>query len=135
MVLVLAAPPEQLDGHWAGNIAGAPRGPRPEVSAIAAVAFARSLPEPGELVWASGVLGADVAALCAWAQAAVLDPTSGTSTSPEVVVADANGLPDLREHRPRSIVLAGPVPHDLPCGYSWRTETIGDTALTTGVLS
>lgn len=135
VVLVLAAPPEQLDGYWSGSIAGAPRGTRPEVSAPAAVAFARTLPEPGELVWASGVLGADIAALCGWAQAAVLDPTTGAATtSPDVVVADADPLPDLGEHQPRSIVLTGPVPHQLPCGYRWRTETIGDTALTTGVL-
>lgn len=134
VVLVLAAPPEQLDGHWSGSIAGPARGSRPEVSALAAVAFARTLPEPGELVWASGMLGTDVAALCCWAQAAVLDPMTGSTTSPDVVVADADSLPGLSEHRPRAIVLAGPAPHELPCGYRWRTETIGDTALTTGVL-
>lgn len=135
VVLVLAAPPEQLDGHWAGSLAGAARGPRPDVSAPAALAFARTLPEPGELVWATGVLGTDVAALCSWAQAAALDPTAGRATLPDVVVADADCVPDLGEHRPRAIVLAGPVPHDLPCGYRWRTEEIGDTALTTGVLA
>ena len=135
VVLVLAAPPEQFDGHWSGSTAGATRGPRPDVSAHAAVAFARTLPEPGELVWASGELGTDIAALCGWAQAAVLDPTSEpTTTSPDVVVADAGRLPDLGDHRPRSIVLAGPAPHQLPCGYRWRTDVIGDTALTTGVL-
>ncbi len=136
VVLVLAAPPEQLDGHWSGSLSGPVRGSRPEVSAIAALAFARTLPEPGELVWATGLLGAEIAALCGWAQAAVLDPTTGAATtSPDVVVADADSRPDLSGHRPRSIVLAGPVPDELPSGYRWRTETIGDTALTTGVLS
>lgn len=136
VVLVLAAPPEQLDGHWSGSLSGPVRGSRPEVSALAALAFARTLPEPGELVWASGLLGADIAALCGWAQAAVLDPTTGAATtSPDVVVADADSLPELSGHRPRSIVLAGPAHAELPCGYRWRTETIGDTALTTGVLS
>lgn len=136
VVLVLAAPPEQLDGHWSGSLAGPVRGSRPEVSALAAVAFARTLPEPGELVWASGLLGADVAALCGWAQAAVVDPTTGAATaSPDAVVADADSLPELSGHRPRSIVLAGPAHAELPSGYRWRTETIGDTALTTGVRS
>lgn len=138
VVLVLAAPPEQLDGQWSGAVAGPARGRRPEVSAPAAVAFARILPEPGELVWVSGVLGADVAALCCWAQAAVLDPTTGAAacpTNPDVVVADFCQLPALDfEPGPRAIVLAGPTPDKLPPGYRWRTETIGDTALTTGVL-
>ena len=136
VVLVLAAPPEQLDGHWSGSLAGPVRGSRPDVSAPAAVAFARTLPEPGELMWASGLLGADVAALCGWAQAAVVDPTTGAATTnPDAVVADADSLPELSGHRPRSIVLAGPTHAELPSGYRWRTETIGDTALTTGVLS
>jgi len=138
VVLVLAAPPEQLDGRWSGSIAGAPRGRRPEVSALAALAFARSLPEPGELVWASGVLGTDVTALCRWAQAAVLDPTVGSSTgdtAPDVVICDSSNQPAMGDAPlPRVLVLAGAKPDDLAAGYRWRTETIGDSALTTGVL-
>ena len=138
VVLILAAPPEQLDGPVPGAIAGAPRGPRPEVSALAGLAFARTLPEPGEQVWASGVLGPDLAALCRWSLAAVLDP-SGTaspcSAPPDVVVADSGRLPVLGDRqRPRAIALAGPAPDHLPGGYRWRTETIGETTLTTGVL-
>lgn len=138
VVLVLAAPPELLDQEWSGSLAAPARSPRPEVSMPAAVAFARTLPEPGELVWASGVLGPEVAALCRWAGAAVLDPTGPGATShalPDVVVADACRISvPAAGPRPRAVVLAGPPPGELPPGYRWRTDHPGDLPLLTGVL-
>ena len=48
VVLILDRGVDAPDTDWPGALAGPLRGPRPEVSAAAAVAFARLLPEPGE---------------------------------------------------------------------------------------
>ena len=135
VVLILAAPPQEPDVPWNGAVAGPGRAERPQVSAAAAVAFARLLPEPGELVCASGPLGPEVAALAAWAQAAVLAGGPGAvhpPATPDVVVADAaEGLAWLA-CSPRAVVLTGTAPADLPRTYRWTSECIGDQQLTTG---
>lgn len=179
VVLILDRPVDADDTDWAGALAGPVRGTRPEVSSAAAVAFARLLPEPGELLWASGPLAAEVAALARWSGAAVLDPIANprtpadpvasaptaagragfdklnqralslaepvetttptpaepvetTSSTPDLVLA--NSLSALGNRRPRAIVLTGEPPADLPAGYRWTSESIGDHQLTTGVL-
>jgi len=138
VVLILAAPPAELDPDWPGTVAAPARPSRPQVSAAAAVAFARLLPEPGEMLWASGPLGAEVAALAAWAQAAVLhEPSAEASTkepTPDLMVADASDVLTLLDGRsPRAIVLTGEASVDPPGAYRWNREGIGDHQLTTGV--
>lgn len=146
VVLVLAAPPEELDTEWSGSVAQPTRPPRPQVSAAAAVAFARLLPEPGELLLASGALAADVGALATWSGAAVarlVEPAETPAASrravgadPDLVVADAtNALAVLNGRSPRAVVLTGAAPADLPGGYRWSSESVGDHQLTTGVLA
>ncbi|WP_051209463.1 precorrin-6y C5,15-methyltransferase (decarboxylating) subunit CbiE [Propionicicella superfundia] len=135
VVLVLAARPDEPDAAWAGVIAGPDRAPRPQVSAAAAVAFARLLPEPGELVWATGELGADVAALAAWAGAAIdrdaTIPRRAAAPVADVVVA---GTADVLDGvSPRAAVLTGRVPEPLPAGYHWTGESVAGLLLTTGV--
>ncbi|MGV8908045.1 MAG: precorrin-6y C5,15-methyltransferase (decarboxylating) subunit CbiE [Propionicimonas sp.] len=135
VVLILAAPPQSPDLPWDGALAGPGRCERPQVSAAAAVAFARLLPEPGELVCASGPLGPEVAALAAWAQAAVLAGRPGAvhpDTTPDVVVADAGEGLGWLTCNPRAVVLTGTAPPDLPRTYRWTSEHIGDHQLTTG---
>jgi len=135
VVLILAARPEDTDLPWQGAVSGPERPARPQVSAAAAVAFARLLPEPGELVCASGPLGPEVAALAAWAQAAVLAGLPGTvhpHTIPDVVVADAGEGIDWLTCSPRAVVLTGTPPAELPSTYRWTSERIGDHQLTTG---
>lgn len=144
VVLVLAAPPDELDTEWAGSIARPERPTRPQVSAVAAVVFARLLPEPGELLWASGPLAVEVAALAEWAGAAarlvetprLVEPAGTDLPSPDLVVADAaNALAALNGRSPRAVVLTGAAPADLPGGYRWSSESVGDHQLTTGVLA
>lgn len=132
VVLILDRPIDAEDTDWAGVFAGPARSPRPDASAAAAVAFARLLPEPGELVWASGPLAADVAGLARWSGAAVVDPGAVIDPGPDVVLAET--VPMLDAHQPRAIVLTGGRPSDLPAGYRWSSERFGDHQLTTGVL-
>lgn len=129
VVLVLAEPPEASDAPWPGVQAGPARAPRPDVSTAAAVAFARLLPEPGELLAASGALGSEVAALAAWSGAAVVAGPAGSGA--DLVLADAAGVL-LDETTARAIVLVGPT-SGLPPSYAWRTESVGECRLTTGV--
>ena len=141
VVLVLDRPLDAEDTDWSGVVAGPSRSPRPQVSPAAAVAFARLLPEPGELLLASGPLAPEVAALARWAGAAVA-PTrpvappsqpvrAATPLAPDLVLAHASD--ELGSHRARAIVLTAE-PDDLPTGYRWTSERIGDHRLTTGVL-
>jgi precorrin-6y C5,15-methyltransferase (decarboxylating) CbiE subunit len=78
VIVVLDRPPAESDADWPGSLAGPVRAPRPQVCPAAAVAFARLLPEPGELLQASGPLAAEVAALARWAGAAVVHPGPGS---------------------------------------------------------
>lgn len=145
VVLILDQGVDAPDSDWPGAVAGPLRGPRPSVSAAAAVAFARLLPEPGELLWASGPLAGDVAALGRWSGAAVGEPPSSinadTPATPATPVAPkpATGLVTtaslaaLAAHAPRAIVLTGEPPAVLPGGFRWTSEHIGDHLLTTGV--
>lgn len=178
VVLILDRSPDQPDADWPGDVAGPTHSPRPQVSAAAAVAFARLLPEPGELLWASGSLADEVAALARWAGAAVTTPrtvpeeqprneaasrraivtgalrdaggsflAAGSSGSVPADVVLANTLAEV-SGTPRAIVLVTPTvpeepgeertgrhegPDDLPTGYRWATEQVGDHQLTTGV--
>lgn len=139
VVLILAAPPQAADRPWDGAVSGPRRPERPQVSAAAAVAFARLLPEPGELLCASGPLGPEVAALAAWAQAAVqigvltgLPGTIHPHATPDVVVADAGEEFAWLACSPRAVALTGTAPPDLPSAYRWTSERIGDHQLTTG---
>ena len=219
VVLILDHSPDRPDADWPGDVASPARAPRPRVSAAAAVAFARLLPEPGELLWASGPLAEEVAALARWSGAAVITapqqqprnasdppvpeeqprneatPTTlpeeqpkneatpatlpeeqprneaasrrashavtdalrdaegsflapGSSGSVPADVVLANTLAEVSS-TPRAIVLVAPPtvpeepgegrtgrhegPADLPTGYRWATEQVGDHQLTTGV--
>ena len=135
VVLILAAAPQSPDLPWEGSASGPGRPQRPQVSAAAAVAFARLLPEPGELLCSSGPLGYEVAALAAWAQAAVLMGRPGAITppaTPDVVVADAGEGTAWLTSGPRAVVLTGTSPAELPSAYRWTSERIGDHQLTTG---
>jgi precorrin-6y C5,15-methyltransferase (decarboxylating) CbiE subunit len=180
VVLILDHSPDRPDADWPGDVAGPTRVPRSQVSAAAAVAFARLLPEPGELLWASGPLAEEVAGLARWSGAAVITPpvpeeqpknthtpvpeeqprneaasrraihavtdalrdaggsflTAGSSGAvrvppPDVLLTDT--LTTLDGLVPRALVLTGPAPADLPTGYRWTTEQVGDHQLTTGV--
>jgi precorrin-6y C5,15-methyltransferase (decarboxylating) CbiE subunit len=154
VVLILDRPPTEPDADWPGWLAAPVRPPRPEVSAAAAVAFARLLPEPGELLWVSGPLADEVAALARWAGAAVVSPAtsflgrssgSGEVQSADVVLTDA--IQDVTGS-PRAVVLISPTlpeetreerarrhegPLHLPAGYRWSSEEVGGHQLTTGV--
>ena len=135
VVLILTAPPQESDLPWNGAVAGPAHPARPQVSAAAAVAFARLLPEPGELLGASGPLGSEVAALAAWAQAAVLIGAPGViapQANPDVIVADAGEAVAWLTGTPRAVVLTGDAPAELPRTYRWTSERIGDHQLTTG---
>jgi len=135
VVLILAARPDDTDLPWPGAVSGPARPQRPQVSAAAAVAFARLLPEPGDLVCASGPLGPEVAALAAWAQAAVIAGLPGTihpHAIPDIVLADAGEGIDWLTYTPRAVVLTGTAPTALPGTYRWTSERIGDHQLTTG---
>lgn len=127
VVLILADPPATEDPEWSAVIATPNRAPRPVVSAAAAVAFARLLPEPGELLVAEGPLAAEVSALARWAGAAVSD--TGAEHA-EVILTDNSGL--IARCRARTAVLTGPQPEPPPT-YRWQTEIINDQQLTTGV--
>lgn len=133
IVLVLATHPDSPDAVWSAAIAGPTRTARPAVSAAAAVVFARLLPEPGELLIASGPLGADVAALTRWAQAAVV--TEPVGAVPDVVLAPAEDALAACASRPRAVALTGKAAEELPEGYVWTSEVIEGHHLTTGVRS
>lgn len=83
LVLVLDRHPDDADGPWSGWLAAPDRPPRPEVCAAAAVAYVRLLPAPGELLWARGILAAEVAALARWggASAVVADDERAAPTA------------------------------------------------------
>jgi precorrin-6y C5,15-methyltransferase (decarboxylating) CbiE subunit len=138
VVLILAAPPDELGPDWPGTVAAPARPSRPQVSAVAAVAFARLLPEPGEMLWAGGPLGAEVAALAAWAHAAVLrEPCTLAGTkapTPDLVLADASDVLTLLDGcSPRAVVLTGQAPVSPPSAYRWNSERIGNDQLMTGL--
>lgn len=126
VVLILAEAPANDDPSWPAVIAAPQRPPRPSVSAAAAVAFARLLPEPGELLTVAGPLADEVAALARWAGAAVLpDPSAPAQL---ILTDDPN---DLRPAQARAVVLTGTA--TPPPGYQWHTETIQHQQLSTGV--
>lgn len=130
VVLVLAEPPQRLDPAWSGWLARPARAGR-QVSAAAAVAFTRLLPEPGELLWATGPLGDEVAALASWVGAAV---ALGGPTPPGPIDVAVAASPELLQaHQPRSIVITGELAFSLPASYRWQSEQIGDHQLRTGV--
>lgn len=136
VVLVLERLPAEADTPWTGWAALPARADRPDVCAAAALAFARTLPAPGELVSASGPLSADFSALARWSQAAVIElrrsdlpPSVG---APDVVLAPARAE-ELIDLAARAVVLTGTPPDTLPAGYRWRSETITGHQLTTGV--
>ncbi|MBK8469467.1 MAG: precorrin-6y C5,15-methyltransferase (decarboxylating) subunit CbiE [Actinomycetales bacterium] len=131
VVLVLAEPPESCDPPWSGTIAGRETRRRPDVCAAAAVAFARLLPEPGELLAASGSLAEEVAALARWCGAAVVPGPAPDGLAPDVILTD-NPLA-LDANRPRAVVLTTTPPERLPAGYRWTSEHVGGHHLTTGV--
>jgi precorrin-6y C5,15-methyltransferase (decarboxylating) CbiE subunit len=154
VVLVLAAPPDELHPFWNGTLAGPERAARPEVCAAAAVAFVRLLPEPGDLLLVSGPLADEVAALAAWSGAALARPAAlpsapgpddatvstpgraqptpelGAAISPDLVLTDSLGH---LTGSPRAVVFTGEPPDGLPAGYHWLSEQVGDHHLTTGV--
>ncbi|MGB4890408.1 MAG: precorrin-6y C5,15-methyltransferase (decarboxylating) subunit CbiE, partial [Propionicimonas sp.] len=126
VVLVLAEHPGTTLRPWPGGIAGPRRPDRPSTNAVAAVAFVRLLPEPGELVWAFGALGEEVGLLAGWAQAAVLlDPAAG-DPDPDVVATDRfSDLELLVGRSPRAVCLATTSPPpELPSGYHWQLERL-----------
>lgn len=131
VVLILDSPPAELNPDWAGQLARPSRAKVAQVSAAAAVIFARLLPEPGELLWAEGPLAAEVSALAAWAGAAVARP--GVGGTPEVILTADSEL--LNYHRPRAVALTEVSPITLPPHYHWQREQIGEHLITTGVLS
>lgn len=136
VVLVLERLPAEADAPWTGWAALPPRPARPDVCAAAALAFARTLPSPGELVSASGPLSADFSALARWSQAAVIElPRCELPLAvgaPDVILAPAR-VDELIDLTARAVVLTGTPPDALPAGYRWRTETITGHQLTTGV--
>ncbi|HBX79555.1 MAG TPA: precorrin-6y C5,15-methyltransferase (decarboxylating) subunit CbiE [Propionibacteriaceae bacterium] len=128
--VVLIVTPSTLDDDppWAAVQAAPDRADRPQVAAAAAVAFVRMLPEPGDLVWVTGPLADELAALADWAGAAV---TTASSGEPDLILTD--DLRNLSGRSPRCVVLTTPHPDPLPAGYRWSAESIGDHHLTTGV--
>lgn len=135
VVLVLAQHPSASEQPWSGWLAAPDRRPRPQVSAAAAVAFTRLLPEPGELLWASGPLADEVAALARWTGAAAIlggsAPTPSALTGPAAVLL-APGVDGMDLTGVRAVVLTDPDAerHD---GFRWSTETVGAHTLRTGV--
>lgn len=145
VVLVLARHPDAPDSGWGGAVAGPARAQRPRVSAAAAVAFARLLPEPGELVWVQGRLAEEVASLAAWSGAAVeivrdrpseaAGPRTMSGQPPDLVLGEPQVVgPLLKAVTPRVAVLVGrPEPGAaLPADYHWRPESVGEETITTG---
>ena len=131
VVLILDRPVNAADPDWAGDLSGPTRPARPEVSAAAAVAFARLLPGPGELLRAGGALAGEVSDLARWAGAAVVsDAGAADLIGPDVILTDS---PDTITGTPRTVVLSGPTPDVLPLGYRWSSEQIAGHQLTTGV--
>ncbi|MFV0430505.1 MAG: precorrin-6y C5,15-methyltransferase (decarboxylating) subunit CbiE [Arachnia sp.] len=132
VVLILADHPDAPGPGWGATIAGPDRAPRPRPSAAAAVAFAALLPEPGELLWATGDLAADVAALAAWSGAAVdrdpAIPRPEAAALPEVVLAGDPAA--LQGISPRAVVLdtGGP----LPGGYRWTEHVLAERTIWAG---
>ncbi len=106
VVLILDHSPDRPDADWPGDVASPARAPRPRVSAAAAVAFARLLPEPGELLWASGPLAEEVAALARWSGAAVI-------TAPQQQPRNASG-PPVPEEQPRNEATPTTLPEEQP---------------------
>ncbi len=136
VVLILADHPDDRGPGW-GAVIAAPNWPqRPTVCDAAAVAFAALLPQPGELLWATGDLADDVAALAAWAGAAVdrdpARPRRANAPAPNAVLAPT--LAALAGHTPQTVVLTQPPDAELPDDYTWTTRTVGDTTLTIGAL-
>lgn len=134
VVLVLADPPTGPDALWAGTVAGPSRPDRPTPGVAAALAFARLLPGPGELLWARGPLADEVAALAAWSGAATHigdEPPAGPAA--DVLVTDT--VDDVsRAGESRAVVLTGTTPQDhLPPGFGWTRESAGGHTLLTGV--
>ena len=136
VVLILADHPDELGPAW-GAVMSAPNRPqRPTVSDAAAVAFAALLPEPGERVWAAGDLADDVAALAAWAGAAV-DRDSTTQRPVEAPAPDAVLAPtsaSFAGFTPQTVVLTAASDTDRLDEYAWTTRTVGGTTLTIGEL-
>ncbi|PID95940.1 MAG: precorrin-6y C5,15-methyltransferase (decarboxylating) subunit CbiE [Actinomycetales bacterium] len=131
VVLVLAAHPDDPDRDWDGTVARPQRADRSALGAVtpaAALAFARLLPEPGELLWARGPLAGDLAALAGWAGAAITldDPPE----APDLVLTDSSS--DIGDSA-RAVVVTGPAPDPLPEGYHWAREVVDGHQVTTGV--
>lgn len=137
VVLVLAQRPDEDDPAWAGVTAGPDRPGLPAVSVPAAVAFARLLPGPGELLRATGSLASDVAALARWAGAAVEPdaavPRPSGVPGPDVLVAD--DVAALDGVAPRAVVLCGDAHEPLAAGYRWTRDSVAGLTLSTGVRS
>jgi precorrin-6y C5,15-methyltransferase (decarboxylating) CbiE subunit len=134
VVLILDAPPDQSAPDWKGWLAR-PTRPKPgRTSAAAAVAFARLLPEPGDLLWAGGELAAEVAALASWAGAAVLEtlPQAPSDPAPDLFLADS--LDSLGSQLPRVIVLTNTSALPAIDGYHWQHEQVSTHHLITGAL-
>lgn len=127
VVLILSEPPAADDPEWPAVIAAPKRAPRPSVGAAAALAFARLLPEPGELLVATGPLAAEVSDLARWVGAAVA--TAGAELA-DVLLTDDPAL--LTDCPARAVVLTGPQP-ELPATHRWQTEIIHEQHLNTGV--
>jgi precorrin-6y C5,15-methyltransferase (decarboxylating) CbiE subunit len=141
VVLVLEAPPTELDPAWQGQLARADRGPVGRVTPAAAVAFARLLPRPGDLLWGDGPLAEEVAALAHWAGAAVTAPHACTNRPDLVLSADPTLLADSElftdsagAQQPRVVVLSCPDHSQLSPNYDWHHEQIDSQCLTTGIL-
>lgn len=133
VVLILDRNVDAEDTEWSGVLAGPGRATRPVASIAAALAFVRLLPEPGELLLATGPLAAEVAALARWSGAAVTlaAPEPGARIiHPDVVLTDAL---DAVPGAPRAIVLTGPAPSNLPADYRWTSDDAGGYHLMTGV--
>lgn len=126
VVLILADHPDEPGPAWDAVIAAPNRPPRPVVTPAAAVAFAALLPEPGELLRATGDLADDVAALAAWTGAAV-DPTA---PDPDALLAPNTDV--LADIAPRAVVLTAAT-GDLPADYTWTTHDVAGHTLTIGV--